>query len=181
MTETPADDSYEPFTPGHVVSSAHLAAASALPELSEFEFGLILASHTFERWIVRCMAAAGLPGLTPVEVLVLHSVTHRERAKRISDICLVLGIEDSHIVVYALKKLEAQGLITRERSGKEKLVRITKKGNDACTRYGEIREKLLVETVSALGLDPEVISTVASTMRVLSGQYDQGTRTVATL
>jgi predicted MarR family transcription regulator len=41
---------------GPIVSSAHLAD-NANPALSEFEFGLILASNAFQRWIVRCMAA----------------------------------------------------------------------------------------------------------------------------
>lgn len=164
-----------------IVSSAHLAAGSAVPELSEFEFGLILASNAFDRWMVRCMAAAGLPGLTSLEVLVLHSVTHRQRAKRLSDICLVLGIEDSHTVVYALKKLEAQKMISRVRQGKEKLVLITKIGEETCERYRAIRERILVDAISSLGLDPKAISAVASTMRVLSGHYDQATRTAATL
>jgi predicted MarR family transcription regulator len=30
-------------------------------ELSEFEFGLIVAWNAFSRWAVRCMAAAGCP------------------------------------------------------------------------------------------------------------------------
>ena len=49
---------------GPVVSSAHLAAG-AMPALSEFEFGAILISHAFERWMVRCMAAAGVSDLSP--------------------------------------------------------------------------------------------------------------------
>ena len=36
---------------GPIVSSAHLAD-SALPALSELEFGLILSGHAFERWMV---------------------------------------------------------------------------------------------------------------------------------
>ncbi|MCA3674350.1 MAG: transcriptional regulator, partial [Methylobacterium sp.] len=40
---------------GPIVSSAHLASGAS-PSLSEFEFGLILVSHAFERWMVRCMA-----------------------------------------------------------------------------------------------------------------------------
>lgn len=166
---------------GPIVSSAHLAAGSKLPELSEFEFGLILARNAFDRWIVRCMAAAGLPGLTPLEVLVLHSVNHRQRAKRFADICLVLGIEDSHTVVYALKKLESQGMVVRVRQGKERLILITQAGEDLCQRYGEIRERLLVDAISTLGLDPRAISGVASTVRVLSGHYDQAARTATTL
>ncbi|CAH1670974.1 winged helix DNA-binding protein [Chelatococcus asaccharovorans] len=168
------------FQAGPIVSSAHLAANSQLPQLSEFEFGLILAGHAFDRWMSRCMAAAGLPGLSPLEVLVLHSVTHRQRPKRLADICLVLGIEDSHTVVYALKKLESQGMIYRIRQGKEKLVLITEAGEKVCQRYGEIRERLLVSAVSALGMDPKAISAVASTMRALSGHYEQAARTAAT-
>ena len=32
-------------------------------ELSEFEYGLIVAGNAFNRWVVRCMAAAGLKEL----------------------------------------------------------------------------------------------------------------------
>ncbi|MEK9971143.1 MAG: hypothetical protein VW600_18570, partial [Ferrovibrio sp.] len=42
-----------------IVSSAHLAT-NKLMELSEFEFALMMASNAFNRWIVRCMAAAGV-------------------------------------------------------------------------------------------------------------------------
>ena len=61
---------------GPIVSSAHLADG-ALPALSELEFGLILAGNAFDRWMVRCMTAAGEPGCAPIDVLVLHSVAHR--------------------------------------------------------------------------------------------------------
>lgn len=164
-----------------IVSSSHLAATSRLPELSEYEFGLILASNAFNRWMVRCMAATGVTGLTSLEVLVLHSVNHRQRAKRLSDICLALGIEDTHTVVYALKKLESQKLIKRVRQGKEKLLLITDTGEDLCKRYGEVREQLLVDAVSTLGMDPKSISSVAATLRFLSGHYEQAARTATTL
>ena len=82
---------------GPIVSSSHLASG-ATPGLSEFEFGLILASHAFHRWMVRCMAAAGMPDLSPLEVLVLHNVDHRAKPKRLADICLVLAVEDTHLV-----------------------------------------------------------------------------------
>ena len=87
-----------------IVSSAHLVS-EASPELNEFEFGLISASNAFSRWIVRCMAAAGIADLGPLDVLVLHSVNHRDREKRGADICFVLNVEDGHTVSYSLKKL----------------------------------------------------------------------------
>uniref|UniRef100_UPI000568F23B winged helix DNA-binding protein n=1 Tax=Brucella anthropi TaxID=529 RepID=UPI000568F23B len=96
---------------GPIVSSAHLAEGGS-PGMSEVEYGLILASHAFSRWMVRCMAAAGLPGLSPIEVLILHSIRHRDREKKLADICLVLDIEDTHIATYAIRKLENAGLLT---------------------------------------------------------------------
>ena len=43
-----------------IVSSSHLVSPKAV-QLSEFEFGLIVAWNAFSRWAVRCMAAAGRP------------------------------------------------------------------------------------------------------------------------
>lgn len=165
---------------GPVVSSAHLASGAS-PGLSEVEFGLILASHAFERWTMRCMAAAGVAGLSAVEVQVLHSVRHRDRPKKIADLCLVLGIEDTHVVTYAIKKLEASGLVASHRSGKEKLIRATAAGAEACTRYHEVRERLLVQPVTATGLPDPVLSELGALLRALSGHYDQAARSATTL
>ena len=44
---------------GPIVSSAHLVSEKSA-ELSEFEFGLMIASEAFNRWVVRCMGAAGV-------------------------------------------------------------------------------------------------------------------------
>lgn len=165
---------------GPIVSSAHLAAGG-LPGLSEVEYGLILASHAFERWIVRCMAAAGVPNLSPVDVMLLHSVRHRERPKKLADICLVLGIDDTHVVTYAIKKLMMAGLVSSRRVGKEKLVAATKEGAEACQRYREVRERLLVETVTAAGLPDSALSDIAALLRTLSGHYDQAARAATSL
>ena len=51
------------------------------------------------------MAAAGMPGSGPLDVMVLHTVNHRDRPKKLADICFTLNIEDTHTVNYALKKL----------------------------------------------------------------------------
>ena len=102
---------------GPIVSSAHLAAG-LMPALSELEFGLILLGHAFNRWMVRCAAAAGIPELSALDVLVLHTVNHRGRSKTLADICLVLAVEDTHLVTYAVKKLQGHGLVASGRQGK---------------------------------------------------------------
>lgn len=165
---------------GPIVSSAHLAAGD-VPALSEFEFGMIMVSHAFNRWTVRCAAAAGAPGLSALENMILHTVYHRARPKRLADIALVLNVEDMHLVTYAVKKLEKAGLVKGERIGKEKAVSVTKKGADTVMRYHQIREALLVQGVKAFGTDPAVLSRIAAEMRALSGLYDQAARAAASL
>lgn len=165
---------------GPIVSSAHLASGQ-MPALSEFEFGLILASHAFHRWMVRAMAAAGVTDLSPLDVLVLHAVNHRGRVKRLADICLVVNVEDTHLVSYAVKKLERLKLVKSGKQGKEKVVTVTEAGEAACLRYRTIREALLVRAVKGLGLDEAALSDIAGSMRALSGHYDQAARTAVTL
>ncbi|WP_192798752.1 winged helix DNA-binding protein [Brucella intermedia] len=165
---------------GPIVSSAHLAEGGS-PGMSEVEYGLILASHAFSRWMVRCMAAAGLPGLSPIEVLILHSIRHRDREKKLADICLVLDIEDTHIATYAIRKLESAGLLTTGKAAKEKTVKITAKGAEACARYAQIRERLLVDSTSNARPSEEALSEVAALLRFMSGAFNQATRSAITL
>jgi predicted MarR family transcription regulator len=166
---------------GKIVSSAHLADSGA-PALSEFEYGLIIAGNAFDRWIVRCMAAAGYPDFNALDVKVLHSANHRARDKRLADICFVLNIEDAHLVNYALKKLVKAGLVEVEKRGKEALYRTSSEGAEACRRYREVREPCLVETVKALGnFDEAEIAAVARFLRALSGLYDQAARAATSL
>lgn len=164
---------------GPIVSSEHLSRNAQ--ELSEFEFGLIIASNAFNRWMVRCMAASGLAELGALDVLVLHSVNHRQRAKRQADICLVLNIEDTHTVTYALKKLVKLGLVTGDKKGKETFFRTSQEGRDACLRYAEIREACLIDSLASLGIAREDMHEIAGALRALSGLYDQAARAAASL
>jgi len=171
-----------------IVSSAHLAQSAAqagvgagAQGLSELEYGLIVAGGAFQRWTVRCMAAAGLSDLGHLDVLVLHSVNHRDRDKRTQDISFVLGIEDAHTVTYALKKLVRFGLVTRSRRGKESFFAATEPGRDACARYAEVRAACLLEALGALGLESGDLTQTAGRLRALSGLYDQAARAAASL
>jgi predicted MarR family transcription regulator len=163
-----------------IVSSVHLASG-ALPALSEIEFGLTMLNHAFSRWMVRCMAAAGVPDLSPIDILVLHNINSRNKPKTLADITLVLNIEDTHVVNYALRKLERLKLIKSGRRGKEKLVSITTAGSDACMKYASVREALLVNSVLSTEVTGEALSAIASRLRALSGHYDQAARAAASL
>jgi predicted MarR family transcription regulator len=163
-----------------IVSSSHLAEGAAT-ELSEFEFGLIVANHAFIRWITRCMAAAGMPDLSPTDILVLHHVQHRDRAKKLADICFTLNYEDAHVVSYSLKKLVGLGLILSEKQGKEVHYSISAAGRALVLRYREVRRRCLLPALDKDLDDLRAVGETAQLLRALSGLYDQAARAAASL
>ncbi len=192
-----------PAAPLRILSSAHLADGD-WGELSEFEFGLIVATHAFARWAVRCMAAAGMPDLTITDVLVLHYVHHRSKGKKLADICFTLNYEDAHVVAYALRKLTGLGLVRGEKAGKEVFHSTTPAGAALVMRYRAVRDRCLVASVperlgglpdapgrargetagperSAAGDGRHELAHLARMLRTLSGVYDQAARAAASL
>ena len=167
-------------TPRLFVSSSHLVSARSR-ELSEFEFGLIIGGHAFNRWVVRCMAAAGLKDLTALDVLLLHHVNHRAREKKLADIAFMLNIEDTHVVAYALKKLAGLGLVQSQRRGKEVLFSTTPKGQQHIAKYREVREACLVASLTGEAGENFELAELARFLRRLSGLYDQAARAAASL
>jgi predicted MarR family transcription regulator len=161
-----------------IVSSSHLVSAKSV-ELSELEFGLIVAWNAFSRWAVRCMAAAGCPELTITDVLVLHHICHRARNKKVGDICFVLNVEDTHVVAYSLKKLLAADLAQAEKVGKEVFYSPTPAGETAVAKYREVREACLIANLDAeRNAD---IGESARLLRTMSGLYDQAARAATSL
>lgn len=163
-----------------IVSSRHLAEGDGW-EASEVEYGMIIAYNAFSRWMTRCMAAAGNVDMTPLEILVLHNLNHRDRDKRLTDICFLLNIEDSHTVNYALKKLLKMGLVESEKRGKEVFYRPSEAGITLCEDYRTVRDRCFVEGLSRLDMTGDDMRDIASSLRLLSGQYDQASRAAASL
>jgi predicted MarR family transcription regulator len=163
---------------GGIVSSSHLVSPKSV-ELSEFEFGLIVAWNAFSRWAVRCMAAAGCPDLTITDVLLMHHLCHRARNKKLADICFMLNYEDTHVVAYSLKKLVAAELAAAEKASKEVFYSPTAKGESFVAQYRAVRDDCLVQS-----LDTELnadIGELARLLRTMSGMYDQAARAATSL
>jgi predicted MarR family transcription regulator len=163
-----------------IVSSRHLATEEGWP-LSEVEFGLTVLYNAFTKWIVRCSAAAGQYELNPMDVLTLHNIHHRDNEQRRIDICFMLNIEDSHTVNYSLKKLIKLGLIIGNKRGKEIFYATTEEGNNLCEEYREIRNQCLLVGLRSIEQEPDELSSIAVTLRSLSGLYDQAARAAASM
>ena len=155
---------------------ADALTAATSQALSDFEYGLIVGGAAFHYWVDRCMAASGMPGISAQDALILHAVNHRARNRKLADICLVMHIEDPHVVSYALKKLIAYGLAGCEKVGRERRYAATAKGDALCERYRAVRDHVLVRNLAWLGDQQALIGSAASFLRTMTALYDQAAR-----
>lgn len=159
------DDDGAPFTP-----------SAPSQDLSEFEYGLITLMYGFQRWVQSCMEAANVHGLNALDILVLHAVNHRARGKRPAEICMVLNIDDAHLVNYALKKLCAAGLVLVTPQGRERHYETTASGESACLEYRKVRESFLVPSLTWVSGRDGAVPEAAAFLRMMTALYDQAGR-----
>lgn len=146
--------------------------------LWDVEFSLTVTSNAFQRWIVRCMARAGCEGLNAVDVMVLHAINGRAPSRNLSDITLLLGMEDSRPVSYAIKKLISKKLVASRRRGKENIFSTTPTGADLCDRYIQVREEFLVKFLGLGEEDAEALQKALQVLLKISSHYDHAARAV---
>ncbi len=170
----------KPVPKRRIVSSRHLAEGEHW-ESSEVEYGMIIAYNAFSRWMTRCMSAAGNTDLTPLEILVLHNTNHRGRDKRLTDICFLLNIEDTHTVNYALRKLMKMELLSSDKRGKEVFYSTSAQGQKLCEAYRDVRNRCFLDGLSHLDMTGDEMRDLAASLRAFSGQYDQASRAAASL
>jgi predicted MarR family transcription regulator len=149
-------------------------AGSSLPAIwcpSAARIIWIADGNAFNKWMVRCMTAAGEPDMGAFDVSLLHHVNHRDRKKKLADICFVLNVEDTHVVTYALKKLVKAGYVTSEKAGKE-LFFSTEEGKALCMKYRDVREACLIAIHAESGIAGKSIGETAQLLRTISSLYD---------
>jgi predicted MarR family transcription regulator len=152
------------------------ATSSDAQRLSKFEYHLITVMFGFFRWIETCMNAADLVGLNSLDILVLHALNRRPKGQRLSEIGLVMNIDDTHLVAYSLKKLMNAHLVSAKRLGRERIFITTVDGDAACIDYHRVREKFFVKEVVKRANEFEDFEKVAETLSNLASTYDRAGR-----
>ncbi|MBA3507456.1 MAG: winged helix DNA-binding protein [Betaproteobacteria bacterium] len=156
--------------------AAEFKPSTSSQDLSEFEYALIILMFGFQRWVENCIGAANVHGLNALDTLVLHTVNHRARGKRLAEICMVLNIGDTHLVTYALKKLAAADLVLVTPIGRERHFETTADGEKACLEYRIVRENFLVPSLSWVSGRDDSVNDTAGFLRMMTALYDQAGR-----
>jgi len=152
----------------------------ASAQIWDLEFLLTVTNNAFQRWAVRCMGSAGEEGLTSLEVMLLHAVNRRAPHSTISDLALLLNLDDIHLISYALKKLEARELVKTGKRGKEKTISVTARGASVCQEYIATRERCLMQMLRLADADYEDLERLARLLHQLAGSYDHAARAAIT-
>ncbi len=142
--------------------------------MTQFELAMIVAKHAHEQWGLRCAAATGVKGYSPTDLLVLHMVGYGP--KRLADICFALNVEDTHVVSYALKKLQRDKLVSTQKIGKDTFFAPTDLGSEMIADYKAVRKRYLVRALAKLSGGAPELEQVTEMLRMLSGLYQQAAR-----
>lgn len=159
-------------------SKKKVSPAEISRSLSDLEFAIINLSFGFHKWVETCMAASATRGLNPMDILVLHGINLRARGRRLAEICMVLNIDDAHLVSYSLKKLLAADLARVHRRGRESHYETTELGDKACDEYRRVRDEFLVPNVQWFieGRSTTEMQQVTLFLKTMTAMYDQSGR-----
>ena len=144
------------------------------PVMTQFELSMIVARNAQEQWSLRCAAASGMKGYSTIDLLVLHMIGYG--SKRVADICFSLNIEDTHIVSYALKKLQRAKLVENARIGKDTFFLPTAEGKAFIEGYKATRQRFLIRALAKFSGGELDLEQLTDMLRVLSGLYEQAAR-----
>ncbi|WP_067215743.1 winged helix DNA-binding protein [Stappia indica] len=146
--------------------------------LSDLEFAIVNLSFGFHKWVEICMSASGTRGLSPMDILVLHGINLRARGRRLAEICMVLNIDDAHLVSYSLKKLLAADLARVHRRGRESHYETTELGDQTCDEYRRVRDEFLVPNIQWFleGRSSTEMQQVTLFLKTMTAMYDQSGR-----
>ena len=125
----------------------------------------MVVSNAFNRWMVRCMAAAGEKDMTAMDVALLHHVNHLGR-KKLADICFCAQYRRYARGVLCLEKTGAGGPCGQREDGKEVLFSTTA-GMALRERYREVRERCLIGALVESGASNAEIGNTAQLLRAL--------------
>jgi predicted MarR family transcription regulator len=148
--------------------------------LSELEIALTVLWNSVRRWMSQRSKGSLIPGLSDLDVFLLHLLAYRDQPMRAIDLAFALSVDDMHLVTYSLKKLARLETITTERVGKEVFYRAADKGRQHYSEFLEDRSRYLEPAMRFLTGREDDLESLNDLLRTMSGVYEQAARAAAT-
>lgn len=161
----------------------HLASNELEYQITEFEWSIIRCYEAFTRWLASASAVVVVGELKFSEYLILQVIGMLDRPRNGMTIARMLNRDDVANVQYSLRKLESYSLIEKKKEPGSKIhaFEVTEKGKKACDEFSVIRRELLIESVKELENLNEKVSNATQFLSILTGVYEEVSRTSAAL
>ena len=163
-------------------TNAHLSTDGLAAALTQFEISLIRCHEAFSSWAFELQKHASGIRLSFPDIALLHCVRLRGGATTLAEMLMFLHRHDLAAVQYGLRKLEAQGLLKRNRvtARREVAYSITPAGVAATVEYGRARQQLLVALChETVGMQGSLVDATAVLERLI-GMYDRAMQSILT-
>lgn len=158
----------------------HLASTPHDARLTELEFALLRCREAFDHFVVQGAKAASDLDIGAADAVMLHVIRMHERAKSAQTIARLLNRDDIQNVQYSLRKLIAQELVRKTRTGKTIEYAVTESGSRATDRFAHLKGLLLSEPSRAVvGIEEKLVE-AAKLLMLMTGLYEEAARTSAT-
>lgn len=156
----------------------HLATTDDEAALSELEWTLLRWYESYSRLARESLARAGNSAVSPQEVMILHVIRMHDRPKTSSMIANLLNRTDIQNLQYSTRKLIAQKLVSKVKSGRAKSAALTATpaGKKLCDDLAEFRRTMLLDSLQSLEDLPGRLRATAKTASMLTALYDQAER-----
>ena len=159
----------------------HLAEDDVEIASTELEFALMRTFEGFGRWQSECLASVSDLAASGPENALLHIIRMNDRAKTIKELARMTNREDIPNIQYSLRKLLRSGLIEKKGSGRTGVTyEATAEGRRVTDDYSTLRRRLLIEEIRNLPGFADRLKEAARTLSILSGLYEEVSRTAAT-
>ncbi|EEA03685.1 putative transcriptional regulator [Burkholderia sp. H160] len=163
----------------------HLAKTDMEFKATEFEWSLIRFYEAFSRFVLTTgmITIAADVDIKYQEHVILHVIRMQDRPKNSATIARLMNRDDIPNIQYSLRKLEAAGLIEKQRdgNGKTSSYLASELGMKLTDEYHKIRQEILVKRLEEISEVEEKFEKTARFMSLLTGIYEEAARASATI
>jgi predicted MarR family transcription regulator len=163
----------------------HLAKSDMEYKATEFEWSLIRFYEAFSRFVLTTgmITIAADVDIKYQEHVILHVIRMQDRPKNSATIARLMNRDDIPNIQYSLRKLEAAGLIEKQKDKNSKTFSYTASelGVKLTDEYYKVRQEILVKRLEEISDVEEKFDRAARFMSLLTGIYEEAARDSATI
>lgn len=165
--------------------SWHLAKNDMEYKATEFEWALIRFYESFSRFVLTTgmVTIVADVDIKYEEHVILHVIRMQDRPKNSAIIARLLNRSDVPNIQYSLRKLEAAGLVVKEKDKNSKSFSysVTELGANLTDEYHRVRQEILFGRLAEIADIEGKFDKSTRLLSLLTGIYEEAARNAATI